>query len=122
MSTQAWMTRQDNRPPKQVKAMTVRRTERSTHGRYSTLMETSATQTPGSVRLSLFDAKHEHPDVPVAIKRFQVDNWREAREEHAKLQAALLNEQFIQELRVGTVTPERVLDERLYADWQDLED
>jgi hypothetical protein len=122
MSTQAWMSRQDNRPPKQVKAMKVRRSERSTHGRYCTLLETSATQKPGSVRLSLFDAKHEPKDEPVAIKRFQVDNWREAREEHAKLQAALQNEQFVQELRCGMVTPERVLDERLYADWEDLED
>ena len=122
MSTQEWMSRQDSRPPKYVRAMTVRRSERSTHGRYCTLMETSATQKPGSVRLSLFDAKHESPDVPVAIKRFQVDNWREATEEHAKLKAALQNEQFIQELRCGMVTPERVLDERLYADWEDLED
>ena len=43
----------------------------------------------GSVRIQLFDTRTEDPDEPVAVKRLQVDNWREAQDEMRRLYFAL---------------------------------
>lgn len=81
-----FMNRKDNRPPPGVKPMTVRRSATKVlFGKHTITMETSCGSSrphiSGSVKLTL--------DSPLApkplIKRFQVDNHREAMDEFMKL-------------------------------------
>ena len=92
-ATQRYFTEADNRPPPGVKKMVVRRTETRRFGPYTILMETSCgaskPRIAGSVRIKLFDMRADEPDEPVGVKRFQVDNWREAQDEVRRLEHTL---------------------------------
>ena len=105
--TQRYFAEQDNRPPPGVKRMVVRGTESHTFGPYRIVLSTSCglekvridawervqvvgrRHIAGSVRIQLFDARSAEPDEPVAVKRLQVDNWREAQDEMRRLEHAL---------------------------------
>ena len=105
--TQRYFAEQDNRPPPGVNPMVVRRTARRRFGPYEIVLETSCGTTrpkrphgstkplgdwgriAGSVRITLYDARSDEPDFPVAVKRLQVDNWREAQDEVRRLEHAL---------------------------------
>ena len=91
--TQRYFDEQDNRPPPGVRRMVVRRTETHRFGPYRIVLATSCgaekRRIAGSVRIQLFDSRADAPDEPVAVKRLQVDNWREAQDEMRKLEHAL---------------------------------
>ena len=101
--TQRYFAEQDNRPPPGVKRMVVRRTETHRFGPYTIVLATSCgasgrslvtkrfekSRTAGSVRIQLFDSRADEPDEPVAVKRLQVDNWREAQDEMRRLEHTL---------------------------------
>ena len=91
--TQRYFAEQDNRPPPGVKRMTVRRTEIHRFGSYRIVLATSCgaekRHIAGSVRIQLFDSRSAEPDKPVAAKRLQVDNWREAQDEMRRLEHGL---------------------------------
>ena len=79
----------DNKPPPRVKRMVVRRRMRSRRGPLTLLLETSCGMRDvrrgahiaaevsgvGAMKLTLLDARE---DEPVAVKRCQVSDWREA--------------------------------------------
>ena len=99
--TKRFMAQTDNRPPPGVKRMVVRQTTRRTLGPYTVDMQTSCgsqgshklgwerKRIAGSVCIRLYDSRTADPTEPVAVKRFAVDNWREADDEMRKLVAAL---------------------------------
>ena len=91
--TQRYFAETDNRPPPGVKRMTVRRTECQRFGPYQIVMETSCGSTKphlaGSVRIRLYESRADEPDEAVAVKRFQVEHWREAQDEMRRLRFVL---------------------------------
>ena len=91
--TQRFMAQADYPPPLGVKRMVVRRTQRTTCGPYTVTMESSCgaerPRIAGSVCIRLYDRRTLEPDKAVAVKRFAVDNWREADDEVRRLVAYL---------------------------------
>ena len=92
-ATKHYFSEQDNRPPPGVKRMVVRRTETRIFGPYRIVLATSCgsekRRIAGSARIQLFDSRADEPDEPVAVKRLQVDNWREAQDEMRRLEHTL---------------------------------
>lgn len=88
-----YFAEQDNRPPPGVKRMVVRRTETHRFGAYRIVLATSCgsekRHIAGSARIQLFDSRSDEPDKPVATKRLQISDWREAQDEMRRLEHAL---------------------------------
>ena len=97
--TTRFFAEKDNRPPPGVNKMAVRTRMKRSFGPYQLVLESSCgvadegttqRRTTGGARLSLFDMRSDDPEQPVAVKRWQVDSWRDCQQELKRAESALV--------------------------------
>ncbi len=95
-ATAAYFALNDNRPPPGVKAMTIRRHAYRYFGPYLIDMVTSCGSAKphiaGSMRIELYDLDADDWEKPLAVRRQQVDSWREAVDAMVALEYTLKEE------------------------------